>query len=340
MIDINRKKKILITGTAGFIGFHLVNKLIANYEIVGLDNLNDYYDPQLKYDRLSNAGIPVKEIAHGKLLQSEKHPNYRFVKMDLADKDSINQLFANENFDIIINLAAQAGVRYSIDNPDAYLQSNMIGFHNIVEACRNHHVNYLIYASSSSVYGNSKVVPFSESHQVDHPISLYAATKKSNELVAHVYSHLYGIQMAGLRFFTVYGEWGRPDMAYFSFVNKILNGKTIDVYNNGNLERDFTYVDDIVNGIEKMVAKPTREPYKVYNIGNSKPVNLLTFIQTIEEALGKEAKKVMKPMQPGDVYRTYADTTHLEHDFNYKPSTNLKDGIHRFVQWYKQYYLK
>jgi|LZCG01.1.fsa_nt_gb UDP-glucuronate 4-epimerase len=330
--------KILITGAAGFIGYHLVNRLAQHHEIAGIDNLNNYYDVNLKLDRLRQAGIPADNLRENRLWQSSNYATYHFAKIDLANQKELFSLFKGNTFDVVINLAAQAGVRYSIDNPDAYLQSNMVGFHNIVEACRQFGVPYLIYASSSSVYGNSTIVPFSESQQVDNPISLYAATKKSNELVAHVYNHLYGIKMAGLRFFTVYGEWGRPDMAYFKFVDKILNRQPIEVYNNGNLERDFTYVDDIIDGIEKMVINPASAPYKIYNIGNSKPVNLLQFIETIEEALGLKAKKIMKPMQPGDVYRTWADTSQLENDFGYKPDTPLSQGIYRFVEWYKTYY--
>ena len=331
-------QKVLITGATGFIGFHLTKRLVNSYAIVGLDNLNDYYDPELKYGRLNACGFKKSGVSYNKLIQSSICPNFHFIQIDLADQNNINRLFEQQHFDIVINLAAQAGVRYSIDSPDAYLQSNLIGFHNIVEACRKFAVKNLIFASSSSVYGNKQEVPFTEDQFVDRPVSLYAATKKSNELVAHVYSHLYDIRTIGLRFFTVYGEWGRPDMAYFKFVKKILNGEPIDVYNHGNLERDFTYVKDIVEGIEKIVKTPKNEPYQIYNMGNSKPVSLLRFIETIENELGVKAKKIMKPMQPGDVYQTYADTTKLEKDFGYHPSTDLETGIKRFVHWYKYYY--
>lgn len=330
--------KILITGAAGFVGFHLAERLAPEHAIVGLDNINDYYETSLKYGRLQESGFETSKIDDGEIIESNTHPGYRFIKADLADKEAIFGLYRQEQFDLVIHLAAQAGVRYSIDRPDAYLQSNLVGFHNIVEACRHYDVRRLIYASSSSVYGNTKETPFLETQPVDYPISLYAATKKSNELVAHVYSHLYGIQMTGLRFFTVYGEWGRPDMAYFKFVRKILNGESIDVYNKGHLERDFTYIADIVDGIERMVNHPTSEPYKVYNIGNSKPLNLLDFIETIESELGRKAEKVMKPMQPGDVYTTYANTSRLEQDFGYKPSTDFRDGVRRFIKWYRDYY--
>jgi len=330
--------KILITGSAGFIGFHLAERLAANHSLVGLDNINDYYETSLKYGRLSHSGFEKERITENRLVKSARHSDYRFIMADLADKATIIKLFEEEQFDLVIHLAAQAGVRYSIDHPDAYLQSNLTGFHNIVEACRHSDTGRLIFASSSSVYGNTKETPFRETQPVDHPISLYAATKKSNELVAHVYSHLYGIKMTGLRFFTVYGEWGRPDMAYFKFVRKILNGAPIEVYNNGDLERDFTFIRDIVDGIEKMVNHPTDELYKIYNIGNSRPLNLLSFIETIESELGKKARKVMKPMQPGDVYTTYADTSRLEKDYGYKPSTDFREGVRKFIKWYKTFY--
>lgn len=331
-------QKILITGAAGFIGFHLVKRLENNFHIVGLDNLNDYYEPGLKLARLRECGIDVEKIQNGILLSGLKYRHYRFVKMDISDQQAIYGLFEKEQFDMVINLAAQAGVRYSIDNPDSYLHSNMIGFHNIVESCRKFKVKDLIFASSSSVYGNIKEGPFYEGQFVDNPISLYAATKKSNELVAHAYSHLYDIRTIGLRFFTVYGEWGRPDMAYFKFINKILKGEPIEVYNYGSLERDYTYIDDIVEGIKKILENIKDQSYQIYNIGNSRPVNLLKFIETIENELGVEAKKIMKPMQPGDVYMTYADTSKLERDYGYHPSTDLDVGIRNFVKWYKKYY--
>ena len=331
-------EKVLITGAAGFIGYHLIHKLANEFEIVGIDNINDYYDPNLKLGRLDALGINTKQVEENVLVLSRKYPNVRFVKMDISDNVDIFQLFQNEKFDLVVNLAAQAGVRYSIDNRYVYLQSNVVGFHNIMEACRQYHVDKLIFASSSSVYGNTKDVPFTEDQFVDHPISLYAATKKSNELVAHVYSHLYDIKTVGLRFFTVYGEWGRPDMAYFKFANKMIQGEPIEVYNNGNLERDFTYIDDIIIGVEKIIKSPIDHPYQIYNIGNSKPVNLLKFIKILEQEMGIKAQKVMKEMQPGDVYITYADTNKLEKDYGYHPTTDLETGIRNFVRWYKNYY--
>jgi UDP-glucuronate 4-epimerase len=334
--------KILVTGGAGFIGFHLSNLLLKNgYNVIGIDNLNDYYDVNLKIDRV-------------KIL--EKQENYEFIKMDLKDKKNIDNLFEKNNFDYVINLAAQAGVRYSIENPYAYVDSNLIGFVNILEACRNNPVKHLIYASSSSVYGGNKVAPFSTNHNVDHPVSLYAATKKSNELMAHTYSHLYNIPTTGLRFFTVYGPWGRPDMAYFSFTNNIMRGKPIKVFNHGNMERDFTYIDDIVEGIYKLLNKIPQKnknwdetkddlsssfaPYKIYNIGNNKPVKLMDFINTLEDKIGKQAEKIYMDMQPGDVFRTYADTTDLENEIGFKPSTTIDEGLANFAKWYKEYYNK
>ncbi|OJF91862.1 NAD-dependent epimerase [Alkalibacterium sp. 20] len=334
--------KILVTGAAGFVGFHLSKALLdQDIQIVGLDNINDYYDPQLKKDRLAIL---------------EKFPNFSFYKIDLKDKKDVDDLFVKEKPDYVIHLAAQAGVRYSIENPSAYVDSNLIGFMNILEACRHNPVEHLLYASSSSVYGGNKVAPFSTNHQVDHPVSLYAATKKSNELMAHTYSHLYDIPTTGLRFFTVYGPFGRPDMAYFSFTNRIMAGESIDVYNHGEMERDFTYIDDIVSGIEKLIAKApvanpdwdeskddlseSFAPYKIYNIGNNSPIKLMRFIKALESALGMEAKKNYKGMQPGDVKRTYADVSDLERDINFKPSTTIEEGLEKFVEWYKKYYTK
>ena len=334
------KEKVLITGVAGFIGFHLSNLLLdKGFVIVGIDNLNDYYDIRLKMGRL--------EILEGK-------ENFTFKKIDLKDKQDIDEIFVNEKFDYVINLAAQAGVRYSIENPYAYVDSNLIGFVNILEACRHNPVKHLLYASSSSVYGGNKVAPFSTEHQVDHPVSLYAATKKSNELMAHTYSHLYKIPTTGLRFFTVYGPWGRPDMAYFSFTSNILSDKPIKVFNHGKMERDFTYIDDIVEGIYKLLpldpkANPqwdeTRDnlsgsfaPYKVYNIGNNQPVQLEKFISVLEDKIGKKAEKVYMEMQPGDVVRTYADTSDLEKAIGFKPSTSIEDGLEKFANWYKEFY--
>ncbi len=332
--------KILITGAAGFIGFHLSKKLLdKSYQIIGIDNLNDYYDPSLKQSRLEILG---------------KYNNFNFHKVDLKDKATVDHIFETYQPTHVINLAAQAGVRYSIENPYAYVDSNLTGFMNILEACRNYPVEHLLYASSSSVYGGNKVAPFSTNHNVDHPVSLYAATKKSNELMAHTYSHLYGIPTTGLRFFTVYGPYGRPDMAYFSFTKDILAGKSIKVFNHGKMERDFTYIDDIVEGIVKLIEKaPTANkdwdeskddlstsfaPYKIYNIGNNNPVQLMRFIKALESALGKEAEKIYMDMQPGDVLRTYADVSDLERDINFKPSTSIEDGLQKFVEWYEEYY--
>lgn len=322
-------KKILITGAAGFIGFHLSKKLLdLSYEIIGIDNLNDYYDVTLKEDRL-------------KILN--QYDNFKFIKGDISDKTVVNNCFSEYNPEYVINLAAQAGVRYSIENPDVYIQSNIIGFFNILEACRHNPVKHLLYASSSSVYGNQEKTPFSTTDNVDHPISLYAATKKSNELMAFTYSHLYNIPSTGLRFFTVYGPFGRPDMAYFGFANKIMKDEKIKIFNNGDMYRDFTYVDDIVEGIVKLLDK-IPEPdekgdrYKVYNIGNNKPEKLMYFIETLEKCIGKTAKKEYLPMQPGDVYQTYADVSELEKSIGFKPQTSIEDGLNSFVLWYKEYY--
>ena len=326
---LDTTKKILVTGAAGFIGFHLSKKLLdEGVRVTGLDNLNDYYDVNLKYARL--------EILNG-------YENFAFVKGDLADKSAIDRLFEENEFDIVVNLAAQAGVRYSIDNPQAYMESNVIGFFNILEACRHNPVEHLLYASSSSVYGNQQKTPFSTDDDVSKPISLYAATKKSNELMAYTYSHLYGIPSTGLRFFTVYGPFGRPDMAYFGFTDKIINGETIKIFNNGDMYRDFTYIDDIVKGIENMLCNPPEadengDRATVYNIGNNSPEKLMYFIETLENALGKKAEKEFLPMQPGDVYQTYADVTPLVEKFGFKPSTSIEDGLAKFVQWYKSYY--
>lgn len=322
-------KIILVTGGAGFIGYHL-SKQLLEYEctVIGYDNLNDYYEVQLKYDRLKDL---------------EGREGYTFIKGDLADKEALGKLFQEYSFDIVVNLGAQAGVRYSIDNPDAYMSSNMVGFYNILECCRHYPVEHLVYASSSSVYGANKKVPFSVEDKVDYPVSLYAATKKSNELMAHCYSKLYGIPATGLRFFTVYGPFGRPDMAYFKFAKKIMNGETIQIYNNGDMMRDFTYIDDIVKGIANILPNPPEEietgaKYKVYNIGNNKPEKLMDYIQTLEKHLGREAKKEFLPMQPGDVYQTYADVSDLMHNFNFKPSTSIDEGLSKFVTWFKEYY--
>ncbi|MCG6188938.1 NAD-dependent epimerase [Maribellus maritimus] len=333
--------KILVTGTAGFIGFHLTNKLlIEGFEVVGIDNINDYYSTELKFARLKEAGISEEAGSWNLKVKSTKNPAYSFYRMNLEDQKEINQLFETEKFDLVCNLAAQAGVRYSIENPHAYIQSNIVGFANILEACRHNNIKHLVYASSSSVYGNSKKMPLATSDYVDNPVSLYAATKKSNELMAHTYSHLYGIPTTGLRFFTVYGPWGRPDMAYFSFTKNILADNSIKIFNHGDLYRDFTYIDDITEGILKIIQKaPEKQPpYKVYNIGNSSPVKLIDFIETIEKALGQEAKKEYYDMQPGDVYKTFADVSELEKDFAYAPNTSLEKGIGEFVKWYNSFY--
>ena len=322
-------KITLVTGGAGFIGYHLSKQLLEyDCTVIGYDNLNDYYEVQLKYDRLKDL---------------EGREGYTFIKGDLADKETLGKLFQEYSFDIVVNLGAQAGVRYSIDNPDAYISSNMIGFYNILECCRHYPVEHLVYASSSSVYGANKKVPFSVEDKVDYPVSLYAATKKSNELMAHCYSKLYGIPATGLRFFTVYGPFGRPDMAYFKFAKKIMAGETIQIYNNGDMMRDFTYIDDIVKGITNILPNPPAEigtgaRYKVYNIGNNKPEKLMDYIETLEKHLGREAKKEFLPMQPGDVYQTYADVSDLMHDFDFKPSTSIDEGLGKFVTWFKEYY--
>lgn len=332
--------KLVVTGAAGFIGFHISRKLLdMGYYVIGLDNLNDYYDPGLKKSRLDI------------LLQ---HPNFVFYKGDLKDKIAVDKVFETHRPSHVIHLAAQAGVRFSVENPFAYVDSNLIGFMNVLEACRNYPVEHLLYASSSSVYGGSKVVPFSTNQNVDHPVSLYAATKKANELMAHSYSHLFSIPTTGLRFFTVYGPWGRPDMAYFSFTKAIFEGRPIRVFNHGQMERDFTYIDDIVEGVIRLIDRPPSPnpdwdearhglntsfaPYKIYNIGNNQPVNLLQFINVLEEKIGKVAEKVYLDMQPGDVLRTYADVSDLERDIGFRPSTSIEEGLRRFVEWYKEYY--
>lgn len=333
-------RKILVTGAAGFIGYHLSEKLISEgYEVVGLDNINDYYDVNLKYARLEQLGIIEQNIVENTLIISNTHPKFKFIKIDLEDRDAINAVFEREKFDVVCNLAAQAGVRYSIENPSAYIESNIVGFLNILEACRHYKVRKLVYASSSSVYGTNKKIPFSVDDNVDHPISLYAATKKSNELMAHTYSHLFNIETIGLRFFTVYGPWGRPDMAMFLFTDAILNDKPIKVFNNGKLSRDFTYIDDIVDGVVKVTTKDAEGALsRIYNIGNSCPVKLLDFIIAIEKCTGKNPEKIYLPMQAGDVEQTWADVSALQNDYGYQPKTNIEEGIYEFVKWYKQYY--
>ena len=348
--------KILVTGTAGFIGFHLAQKLLERGdEVVGIDNINDYYDVNLKFARLNELGINKDLIIAETLpVGSSKYKKHKFIKMDLSDTDSIYKLFETEKFDAVCNLAAQAGFRYSIENPHAYIDSNVKGFMNILEACRHNDVKNLSYASSSSVYGLNKSQPFKTGDHTDHPVSLYAATKKSNEMMAHTYSHLYNISTTGLRFFTVYGPWGRPDMAPMLFADAILNDRAIKVFNHGNMSRDFTYVGDIVDGIIKVIDNPAKlskdfkaenpnpsissAPYKIYNIGNNAPVSLLDFIKTIETSIGTEAKKNFMDMQDGDVVSTYADTNDLIKDFDYKPDTDLADGIGEFIKWYREFY--
>ncbi|MCT7594809.1 NAD-dependent epimerase [Aliarcobacter butzleri] len=347
--------KILVTGTAGFIGYHLALKLLERGdEVVGLDNINNYYDVNLKYARLTKLGINKEKIEENKLVASKIYPKHKFIKMDLSNTENIYKLFETEKFDAVCNLAAQAGVRYSLENPHAYIDSNIKGFMNILEACRHNDVKNLCYASSSSVYGLNKSQPFKTTDKTDTPISLYAATKKSNELMAHTYSHLFGISTTGLRFFTVYGPWGRPDMAPMLFADAILNDREIKVFNHGNMSRDFTYVADIVDGIIKVIDNPAQSsncfdaqnpnpdissaPYRIYNIGNNSPVQLLDFIETLEKAIGIEAKKNFLPMQAGDVVSTYADVSALIEDFDYRLDTKLDYGIKEFVEWYKEFY--
>lgn len=333
--------KILVTGSAGFIGFHTVKQLVGmNYEVVGLDNINDYYSPRLKYARLNEAGIDQDQIKWYKLTQSSTTPNYRFVRMNLEDKQQLFGLFQSEKFDYVINLAAQAGVRYSIENPDVYVQSNIVGFHYILEACRHFSVRHLVHASSSSIYGANAKIPFSEDDKADSPVSLYAATKKSNELMAHSYSHLYNIPITCLRFFTVYGPWGRPDMAPMLFAKAISEGKPINVFNNGEMERDFTYVGDIVDGVIKATTTgfDTALAYRVLNIGNGSPVNLIDFINQLEIGMGKTALRSYLPMQPGDVPKTWASQEKLEQITNYKPAVSLPEGIKLFADWFLEYF--
>lgn len=332
--------KILVTGSAGFIGYYIAKHLVERGEqVVGLDNINDYYNPQLKYDRLAQTGISKEKIEYGKLVESNCYSNYHFIKLDLIDREKLSRLFKKESFDYVCNLAAQAGVRYSIINPYAYIDSNIVGFINLLECCRNYPVRHLVYASSSSVYGLNTKVPYSEEDKVDQPVSLYAATKKANELMSHVYSKLYNIPSTGLRFFTVYGPWGRPDMAPMLFTKAILKEEPIKVFNEGNLYRDFTYIDDIAEGVIRVLDHyPTTEiPYMIYNIGCSHPVKLIDFIHILEDTLGKKAIMQMQPMQPGDVYQTYADTTHLAKNLDYRPSIPLVRGTELFVKWYKNY---
>ena len=333
--------KILVTGAAGFIGFYTVKYFAEKgHDVVGLDNINNYYDVGLKYARLEATGIERSKIADGELVSGTLYPNYRFIKADLTDKAVIDSLFQNEKFDVVCNLAAQAGVRYSIENPYAYINSNILGFLNILEACRHFPVKHLVYASSSSVYGMNEKTPYCEEDKVDSPASLYAATKRADELMAHSYSKLYNIPSTGLRFFTVYGPWGRPDMAPIMFMKAVIKGEPIKVFNHGNLYRDFTYIDDIIEGTASVInSAPPKgvSPHKIYNIGNNKPVALMDFIGAIEKSTGKEAIKIMTEMQPGDVYTTYADTSALERDFNYRPHTPIQDGIDNLYSWFIKY---
>ena len=349
--------KYLVTGAAGFIGFHVAQKLIdRGEEVIGLDIINDYYDVNLKYARLEHRGISKSSIKKGELVQSTTQPLYRFIRLDLVEKEPLMDLFEQEKFDVVIHLAAQAGVRYSLTHPEVYIQSNIMAFLNILECCRFHPVNHLVYASSSSVYGANEKLPFSTSDSVDHPISLYAASKKSNELMAHTYSHLFGIPTTGLRFFTVYGPWGRPDMALFLFTEAILKGEAIQVFNYGKMKRDFTFIDDIVQGVVKVADRPARPnlkfdsknpdpgsskaPFKIYNIGNSAPVLLMDYIHAVEKGLGKEAKMELLPLQPGDVPASHADVEDLVRDTGYKPSTPIEVGVKAFTDWYLNYYKK
>lgn len=347
--------KILVTGSAGFIGYHLVKELLKqDHEVVGIDNINDYYDVNLKLGRLNDAGIDVSQIGEGTEITSRSHNSYKFIKLDLTDKQGLDNLFKKEEFDAVCNLAAQAGVRYSLTNPQAYIDSNIQGFLNILESCRHHKIKHLLYASSSSVYGLNKNMPFSTHNNADHPVSLYAASKKSNELMAHTYSHLFGVPTTGLRFFTVYGSWGRPDMAIYLFTKAIIEGKPIKVFNNGEMKRDFTHVSDIVDGIIRVLNNPSKSnpvwngnqpdpesssaPYRVFNIGRGKSVKLMDFITQIEKNVGKDAEKVLLPLQDGDVEETWADVSELSSNFGYDPKTEVEQGIPEFVAWYKQYY--
>lgn len=340
---MKNKQTILVTGAAGFIGYHLCESLLkTGHDVIGLDNINDYYDVNLKYARLQELGIAKANAEiFGTLTESTIHNSQmQFIRLNLEDRKALPELFKAKNFDIVCNLAAQAGVRYSLENPEAYIDSNINGFLNILECCRHYNVKRLVYASSSSVYGNSEDVPFKETANVDYPVSLYAATKKSNELMAHTYSHLYGIETIGLRFFTVYGPWGRPDMAMFLFTDAILNNRPIKVFNNGELSRDFTYIDDIVAGVVNTLFEDTKNQFshKLYNIGNSSPVKLLDFIEAIEDEFETTATKEMLPMQAGDVYQTWADVSQLQSDYNYKPQTPIKTGVKQFINWFKNYY--
>ncbi len=344
---INDHMKILVTGAAGFIGFHLSQVLVKRgHQVIGLDNINDYYDTSLKYDRLKELGISKEKAKTGnkKVVSTLYDEAFQFIRLSLEQSVELTQLFEKEGFNVVCNLAAQAGVRYSLENPNAYIQGNIVGFFNILECCRHNGVEHLVYASSSSVYGANKKIPFETSDKVDHPVSLYAATKKSNELMAHTYTHLYGFPTTGLRFFTVYGPWGRPDMAMFLFTDAMLKENPINVFNHGNMERDFTYVDDIVEGVLKVIEENVQPriqndlAYKVYNIGNNKSVKLLDFIEAIETELGIKAKRNLMEIQPGDVEKTWANVDDLIQDFDYHPNTPIEVGVAKFISWYKKYY--
>lgn len=347
--------KILVTGAAGFIGSFVCKRLLERGDIVvGLDNINSYYDEGLKYGRLGTLGVEKERIGWYKYTKSSVFENFTFIRMNLEDREAMQMLFVNGEFDVVVNMAAQAGVRYSLENPHSYAESNVCGFLNILEGCRHNSVKHLVYASSSSVYGLNATVPFVEKDHIAHPVSLYAATKKANELMAHSYSHLYNIPSTGLRFFTVYGPWGRPDMSPFLFADAILNNRAIKVFNNGDMLRDFTHIDDIVDGVVRVIdspAKPNKEwdalnpdpssslaPYRLYNIGNSQPIKLMDFIKAIEEAIGREAEKTFLPMQPGDVYQTNADTTSLRDELGFCPTKTIYDGVKETVDWYKEFY--
>ena len=335
--------KILVTGAAGFIGYHLCEQLLSQgHHIIGVDSINDYYDVALKYGRLNQLGIKKDSAEkYNTVCVSSIHgTQMQFVQLKLEDRNELPKIFDRFKFDIVCNLAAQAGVRYSLENPESYIDSNSTGFLNVLECCRHKKVTRLVYASSSSVYGNSKSIPFNEHDNVDNPVSLYAATKKANELMAYTYSHLYDIETIGLRFFTVYGPWGRPDMAIYLFTDAILKNKPIKVFNEGNLSRDFTYIDDIIQGVTKTLLEDSKNEnsYKLYNIGNNKPIKLMDFIHSIEMCLGKKAKKLMLPMQPGEMEQTWADVTMLHNDYNYKPNTALEKGVKQFIDWYKVYH--
>lgn len=338
--------RILVTGAAGFIGFYVAKKLTAKgHTVVGVDNINDYYDVNLKYGRLLELGIQRVDANKFNIeSQSKTISQFSFSRLNLEDKDALSTLFQRHDFEVVCNLAAQAGVRYSLENPTAYINSNVVGFLNILECCRNHNIKHLVYASSSSVYGANKKIPFETTDSVDHPVSLYAATKKSNELMAHTYSHLYGFPTTGLRFFTVYGPWGRPDMAMFLFTDAILKEKPVNIFNHGNMERDFTYIDDITEGVVRILEKSPKERienkqlYKVYNIGNNNSVKLLDFVDAIENKLGVKANRNYMDIQPGDVEKTWANVDALIKDYNYSPNTSIKDGVSAFINWYKNYY--